>query len=191
MKQIYKKNLKRLTLIWFGCFILFLFGYILILGPQNQTKRMVERRWAQVEKKYSDAQKAAQIQNRDKKRQQIENLQTQLGDFAVDFEDSADLTFDISQMADEQNVTALSIKSKTGKPVADCKYLAENQIYLSFNAGFKQFFALLNAIERHRPVLFIDKFAITRSSKDLSDNEVSMELTVFVIKQKSTSNNSI
>jgi hypothetical protein len=100
------------------------------------------------------------------------------------------LTFDISQIADRLKVTGLSIKSKVNQPIPDCKHISESQIYISFDATFNQFFAMLNELERHRPVVFIDKFAVTRSNSSYSKNDVSMEMSVFVTKRENVSRNS-
>jgi len=68
----------------------------------------------------------------------------------------------------------------------DCDYIYENYIDISFNAGFSQFAALLNALERHWPVVFVDKFTITRSRQDNLERPVTMNLTVFVKKKQET-----
>lgn len=190
MKQIHKKYLMNMILIWMGCFILFLFVYIIILAPQNKTKKQVQMQLAHVKKKFSDAQQAAKISNQEDLKKKIEDVRQNVNNFVISFEDSANLTFDISQIADRLKVIALSIKSKGNQPIPDCKYISQNQIYLSFSAAFNQFFTLLNELERHRPVIFIDKFAVTRLNSGYYGNEISMELSVFVTKREDVSKNS-
>ncbi len=190
MKQIHKKYLTNMILVWAGCFILFLFVYLLILAPQNKTKKRIQTKLAQMKKQYFDAQQVVQSKNQKNLKKKIENLRRNVGDFVINFEDSANLTFDISQIADRLKVTALSINSKGSQPIADCTRISENQVYISFNAAFNQFFALLNELERHRPVVFVNKFAISRLNNNYSGNDVSMELSVFVTKRKNVSKNS-
>jgi len=45
---------------------------------------------------------------------------------------------------------------------------------------------LLNTIERHWPVVFVEKFSISRSKQDDSEHPVTMNLTVFVKKKQET-----
>ncbi|MHC4076368.1 MAG: GspMb/PilO family protein, partial [Planctomycetota bacterium] len=53
-----------------------------------------------------------------------------------------------------------------------------------FNADFKGFAALLNALERNRPVIFIDKFLIEKSKQRNLEPKVTMNLTVLVRKHQ-------
>jgi len=190
MKQIHKKYLTNMIFVWAGCFVLFLFLYFIVLAPQNKTKKQILTKLAKMKKELVDAQQASQFKNQQNLKKRIEDLRENAGDFVINFEDSANLTFDISQVADGLKVTGLSIKSKGNQPIKDCKSISENQIYISFDAAFNQFFAMLNELERHRPVVFIDKFAITRSNDNYSQNDVSMELSVFVTKRENISRDS-
>jgi hypothetical protein len=120
---------------------------------------------------------------------QIERLRNELNNFVVDFNDSANLTFDISQIASEKAVTSFSIEASkrdnSKDKTAPEKYISESFIDISFSAtDFNQFAALLNALERHQPVIFVDRFAITRSDRSGSDRQVKMNLSVFVSKMQ-------
>jgi Tfp pilus assembly protein PilO len=120
--------------------------------------------------------------------EQIERLQSRLQDFVIDFENSANLTFDISQIANEKEVASFSVKSKDGRgpsTIPEAKYIRENNIVISFIGGFNQCATFLNALERHRPVLFVDRFSITRSGQDDSACQVSLNVAAFVKKQQS------
>jgi hypothetical protein len=122
--------------------------------------------------------------------EQIENLRNKLKNFVIDFKDSANLTFDISQIAGQKGVSSFSIETKKGsgppQKTSD-KHLSESYIDISFSAvDFNQFAALLNALERHQPVIFVNKFAITRSKKGESEHQVKMNLAVFVRKIQDT-----
>ena len=114
---------------------------------------------------------------------QVQQLRDKLHDFVTDSEGSADLTFDISQIASDKEVSSFSIKSKDkrgGKQVTDSQHISETRIGVGFTARFNQFAAFINALERHRPVVFVDRFKITRSKQEDSANKVNAELTVLV-----------
>lgn len=188
MKSAYKKYKKYFTtvaLIWAGCFVLFFFVYMLVLMPQKKSKRQIENKFAEKKKIYDSALRASQDRTKKRLNKQIQNLENRLKDFVIDFEDSANLTFDISQIAKEKGVTSFSIRSvddRMDSDIPDCNHICENHIDIDFVAGFNQFAAFLNALERHRPVVFVDKFAITRSDQKNSEHQIDMSLVVFVKK---------
>jgi Tfp pilus assembly protein PilO len=108
-----------------------------------------------------------------------------LNDFVIESDDSANLTLDISQIASEKKLDSFMIKTKENREnsaIPDCKYITEDRIDIGFNAGFNQFAAFLNALERHQPVVFIDTFSIARSKQDDSGHKVNMNLAVFARK---------
>jgi len=187
MKSIYRKHFTTVALIWAGCFVLLFFIYMVVLAPQKKSKKQIEREHSEKKQMYDAALKAAQEDTKRKLNEQIERLQYSLKEFAVDSEDSANLIFDISQIASEKQVGSFRIgaKDKRGRPkLPDCKHITESHIDISFTGGFNQFATLLNALERHRPVVFVDKFTITRSKDVDSGHQADMDIAVFVRKRQ-------
>ena len=183
--KIYRKYFTTAALIWAGCFILFLFVYMIVLAPQKKTRKHIENQLAEKKRIYNSALKATEEETRIWLNEQIENLRSKLNGFVINFEDSANLTFDISQIASEKKLDSFSIKGKdTSKGSADFKYLSENHIDVSFAAAFNQFATFLNALERHWPVIFVDSFKITRSKRGDPSHKVNMSLAVFVRKRQ-------
>ena len=187
MKSIYRKYFTTAALIWAGCFVLFLLVYVFVLAPQRKSKKQIEKQLAERKQVYNSALKAAQEKTKIQLNEQIEHLRNGLKDFVIDFGDSANLTFDISQIASEKKVDSFSIRTgddRGGQAIPECSYIRESHIDISFTGGFSQFATFLNALERHRPVVFVDKFAITRSDQGDSNHRVSMSLAIFVKKRQ-------
>jgi Tfp pilus assembly protein PilO len=187
--KTYKKYLMTAAMIWAACLVVFLLAYLFLLGPQKNRKKRIETELAEKKQVYESALRAAQKETKIRLNEQIGNLQNRLKDFVVDFEDSANLTFEISQIANEKRVASFSIKGKdnlvlSGKP--DHKYINENHIVINFIGGFNQFATFLSALERHRPVLLVDKFTMTLSGQDDSAFRVSLNVAAFVRKQQET-----
>jgi len=185
MKPNYKKHFTTAALIWAGCLVLLSFVYMLVLSPQNKSKKDIEKQAYEKRQIYNTALKAAQEKTKRAIKKQIEDLESSLARFAIDGEDSANLIFDISQIASEKEVGAFSIGEKSkrrGSEIPGCNYISEHQIDISFTGGFNQFATLLNALERHRPVVFVDSFSISRSDKGDTNHRVGMDLSVFVKK---------
>jgi Tfp pilus assembly protein PilO len=160
---------------------------MLVLAPQKKNRKQLEEQFAEKKRVYDSALKTAQEDTRIQLNKQLEDLRNELKNFIVDPENLADLTFDISQIANEKAVGSFSIKSKDGRgssAIPNCDHIRENNIDIRFTGSFNQFATLLNALERHQPVVFVDKFLITRSRQGYTDHKVSMKLSVFIRKKQ-------
>jgi hypothetical protein len=186
--KLYKKYFTTIALIWAACFTVFLFCYLLLLAPQSSSKKLIESKLSDKKQRHESIMKVAQEENRTRTEEEIERLRSKVKDFVIDFEDSANLTFDISQIAGEKRVTDFSIKSKeTGAmtPIPNCKYLCEGRVEISFTSQFNQFAVFLNALERYRPVVFVDGFTISRSTQQQKPGcQAALKVATFVRKQQ-------
>ena len=187
MKAIYKKHFKKIALVWLGYLMLPLLVYISALVPQKKNIKNIEKQISEKKQIYDSALRATKQETKTRLNKELEEFQKKLGNFVINFEDTADFTFDISQIAGEKKVGDFSIKTKDKNGVTavpNCSQICESQFDISFTADFNKFETLLNAIERNRPVVFVDKFAISRSKKDDLEHLVTMNLNVFVKKKQ-------
>lgn len=188
MKLVYKKYLKTTALVWTGTFVACFLVHMFILSPQKQVRMMVKRELEEKKTLCESAQKATLEKTKIELSKQLEDLRNRLDNFAIDFEEAANLTFDISQISNEQSVGSFSItrnknNDRQSSSSSGLKYLSEDTIKISFTSGFNQFAVILNSLERNQPVVFIDKFTIVRSDQDASEHRVNMDLKVFVRKR--------
>jgi Tfp pilus assembly protein PilO len=194
--EAYKKNLKMWAMIWGGAVVLFALIYVLVLGQQSHSKKKLEKELEEKRQLFEFAQNAAHEDTRKRLLEQIEKLRNNLDVFTIDFEDSANLTFDISQIAREKNVASLNVENRNklnSLEEPDSKNITENHINISFVTGFNQFAAFLNALERHQPVLFVNEFKLVRSNKNISTYNVTMDVAALIKRQqdKETTANSL
>ena len=186
--NVYKKYLTTVALVWAAYFIVLVFVYMLILGPMLVDKRRVEDKLAATKLKYETLVRESKEDARTKLREEIELLRSRMEDFTIDFENSANLTFDISRIAGAEQIASFSIRSRDDSrrtsDLTEGKYVSESQIDVSFNAGFHQFATFLNALERHRPVLLVDRFTVNGLRQSASGPQVDMNLVVLVRKQQ-------
>jgi len=184
-----KKYFVITALIWSGCAVLLVFLYMLLLAPQTKESKKIKVQLEQAKQVYRSALNAAQKGTQIRMKKQIEQLERRLGDFVIDAEDSANVVFQISRIASEMDLGSFNIKTKQqreGSEIPNCKLIQAEHIAVSFTGGFNQFAAFLNSLERHRPVIFVDEFKITRSKTGGHVHQADMNLTVFVKKpQKS------
>lgn len=182
----YKIYLIRAAIMWAACLVLFVLAYLFVLGPQKDTRRNLENKLAEKNEQLEMAQIAAREQTKERLNKEIENMRDTLKNFVIDMENSANLTFDIGQIANEEKVSSFSIKNKNKQglsDIPDCNCISENHIDIGFIAGFNQFATFLNALERHQPVLFVNEFSIAPSNKDKSAYQVTLDVAAFVKKQ--------
>ena len=187
MKSAYRKHLITVGPIWAGCFVVLILVYLFFLAPQNKRRRQITKEFSEQKQLYNRAVEKAQERARVKLSQQIEHLENTMNGFVINSEDTANLIFAISQIANAKQVSELRIgpkKQRAGLKISNCKYISEDHIGMSFKADFNQFATLLNALERHQPVVFVDKFSITRSDQGKSGHEVDMDLVAFVKKRQ-------
>lgn len=185
--KTHRKYLLASGIIWAACFVIFMLAYMLIVRPQKISTKLIEDKLAEKKQLYKSALNAAREETRVQLKEQIESLKNRLKDFVVDFEDSANLTFDLSQIAEEKRIASFGSKVKNNRGLmtnVDYKYIRENHINISFIGDFIQFATFLNTLERHRPVIFVDKFTITRSGREDSGYQISLNVTAFVKKQQ-------
>ena len=185
--KIHKKYITTIAAVWAGCFILFLAAYIVLLVPQQKSKKRIESQLAEVMQQHNSALTANQEDTKQRKNEEIEKLREAMKKFAYDYEDSANLTFDISQIANNKKVNSFSFKMQEdsrGRQGSDLQYIQENCIDISFTGDFIKFATFLNALERHQPVVFVDNFKITRSALEDSNHRTNMKLAVFLRKPK-------
>jgi hypothetical protein len=188
MSAVYKKYVKSVTLAWAGCFILFLFIYVIVVAPQREYKKQISQQLAEKKQLLGATLKMNQKEAQIQLNEQMEQWRNKLKDFVANPEDLAGLTFDIGQIAKDTKVDSFSVKTegdRKSQEVPNCQYICENRINVSFKADFNKFTAFLNAAERHRPVIFVDKFTITHADQQgNSACQVNMALSVFVKKQQ-------
>jgi len=203
MKPIHRRYLTTVSVVWATCFVLLLLVYFIVLGPQSRAKTRLAKDLANKQQSCQEALKASQPQTKAQLSQQVEQLKQRVADFAIDLKDSANLTFDVSRLANEHKIESFSIKSQNTSayaPAADApqpRFIQEQHVEITFDADFNQFASFLNALERHRPVLFVEKFNVTQPagghtvSADQSPSagpkpQVTMDLVFLVKKQHDT-----
>ena len=147
--------------------------------------RQLQAQLADAKRLYAAAQVAAKKEDQARMAESVEKLGNRVSAFSVNLETAADLVFEIAHLASETGVGSFAMKPKNRQglsTVPDCDRIGEKRIDVSFTSRFHGFAALLNALERHCPVLFVESFAIRYPRVQTSDPQVDMELAVLVEK---------
>jgi len=186
MIEAYKKYILMLGAVWSASVVLFVVAFIFVISPQLKEVDRLATESAKGQQQYEQAVYAAKEENKKKLADELEMMKSRFGDYAIEFENFANLTLDISRIATDRQIGAVSVRTpdQTKSPdQIESKNLQENRIEISFESNFKQFATFLNALERHRPIVFIDKFKLSRGERSGVGNKIDMDLAVFVKKR--------
>jgi hypothetical protein len=174
-----------MVLAWGPCLLAAAASYAVILRPQIDQKKELEANVTRSKERYARAFEAAKEKDQSQLAGQVEGLQSRIGAFVVSLTDAPDLAFKVGELANEAKLASFGMRpaNRNGAdPLANPERIAEKHVDLTFAAGFRHFMAFLNALERHRPVLFVETFAINRPLEKNAEPQVSMELAVLVEK---------
>jgi hypothetical protein len=191
MTRADKKYLKVAAVLWTACLAVFLLAYFLVLVPQVRTREKLVGELAKKQKAREDARDYADRQAKGIPDKEIKQLCSRYSGFVFDPEHSGGLTFIINQIATDRQIPSsvnIHVQDSRGRGAPDFTHIAESTVDISFTAGFNQFLNLTNALERHRPVVFVDNFTITRSRKADARHPVSMKLAVLLAKDENPGN---
>ena len=188
---VYKKYFTITAVAWAVCLLPFVAAHMIVLKPQTDNKRHLAKKLTEKKLEYEAAQKAAEEQTKIELNEQIARLRERLSDFVIDFEDAADLKFDITQLAREKELAALSVGSgkrekASAKSPSDPNSISESPIDISFVSGFNQFASFVNSLERHRPVILVHEFKLARSNQNKSAYQITLDVRALVRKRQET-----
>jgi Tfp pilus assembly protein PilO len=169
--------------VWGLCLVLGAGAFAVVLQPKLQYKEDLEGDVARAREEYARAFEAAGREAHARLAEEVERLQDRAADFVVPIERAPDLAFEISELANVMRLDAFAMSpgndGRRGSAL-DEGPVREKPIEVSFRATFPQFAAFVNAVERHRPILFVETFAIRRPGERSADAQVSMELTALM-----------
>jgi hypothetical protein len=182
----YKKYLMTMGMVWAGSLVVFIIIYVLLISPQIKVKADLNRQLTDAKRLFDSAVAAANEDNKKKLVAEVDSLKVKISGYAADPAESANLTFDIGRLAGDKQLGSFTVKTPDqawGSEQIDSKNLQENRVDVSFNSDYKRFAAFLNSLERHRPVIFINRFKLTRGEQGLSSGKADMDLSFYVKKK--------
>lgn len=176
-----------MSIVWGVSFLLYAIAYYFLITPQLKVKAELLREAAEKKEQLHMALNASFEDNKKKLADEVESLKTRLDNYVSEYEDSPNLTFAVSRIAGDKQVSAFTVKTpENGRQQEQLtvKNLQENKMEISFVSDFLQFTNFINTLERHRPVVFVDRFRVQRDSQSGTANKVDMSLSFFVRKKQ-------
>lgn len=106
-----------------------------------------------------------------------------LDQFVVASETLTPVHLEIRRIAQELELKDFSSQSRSQATLSEipgCTRIGEKYIDIEFKGSYTQFAAFLNGLERMKPVLFVDRFAVTRRGQYKEDPSISITVAVLV-----------
>jgi len=183
----YRKYILAMGIVWAASLVLFALVYYVAIAPQLKVKSQVLKESTEKKRQFESALSAAHEDNKKKLAGEVEELKTRLSDYVSEYEESANLTFSISRIAADKQVGDFTVKTSEQGRVQDAlaaKNMQENRVEIAFVSDFLRFVSFLNTLERHQPVIFVDRFKVSRGDQSGTPNKVDMTLSYFVRKKQ-------
>ena len=182
----YRKYILAMGIVWAASLVVFALVYYIVIIPQLKAKAQLLKESTEKKQLFELALSAANEDNKKKLAGEVEELKTRLIDYVSEYEESTNLTFSISRIAADKQVSDFTVKTSEQAWAQDAltaNNLQENRIEIAFASDFLQFASFLNTLERHQPVVFVDRFKVQRDNQGGAANKVDMSLSFFVRKK--------
>ena len=190
MKQLTThKYFKPILILWVACILICLVIFLLVWQPRHLLTSNTRVQAEQKEKEYEAIVESTTPASQAILQNNMKEALDRLNAFAVELGQSSELPLDISRVGGQIPLDKFSSQSKTEKAfmeIPNCVNIGEQYIEVTFKGSFNQFAIFLNAMERFRPIIFVDRFKINkarRSAINPDEHEVNMTLAVLVRKQ--------
>lgn len=185
MKPIYRKYIITFVLLWGCSFLILLAVFWFLLVPQKQAMELVGNELAEKKFEYSRAKYASSYDSQVLWNRKLEDLNEHLGQFIADANSLDNLNFAISKIAGDMRVEEFASRGTVGESyseILNCEYIGRAETTVVFKSSFNKLAALINVLERHQPVIFIEQFSILQTTKGDSKHRVNLILSVLVRK---------
>ena len=173
-------------IVWTASLVVFALVYYIVIIPQLKAKAQLLKESTEKKQLFESALIAANEDNKKKLAGEMEELKTRLSDYVSEYEESANLTFSISRIAADKQVSDFTVKTSEQAWTQDAlvsNNLQENRVEIAFASDFLQFASFLNTLERHQPVIFVDRFRVLRGDHSGTSDKVDMSLSYFARKK--------
>jgi Tfp pilus assembly protein PilO len=182
----YRKYILAMGIVWAASLVLFAVVYYVVIAPQLKVKNQVLEESTEKQKMFESALTAANEDNKKKLAGEVEELKTRLLNYVSEYEESANLTFSISRIAADKQVSYFTVRTSEqvrGQDALVANNLQENHVEITFASDFLRFASFLNTLERHQPVIFVDRFKVVRGDRSGTPDKVDMTLSYFARKK--------
>ena len=154
-----------------------------MIRPQEHKLQTLQRQISETEEQLQNVHLARNPKTLQRLQERLEETRNRLGEFVVSLDSAAALNFQIGQLANEVELQDLTSERKEGLSqdvLEGYPNLGEVWFELDFETNFPRFAEFINLLERHRPVVFVEKFNIKQKSQNPKIKDVQLTLCFFI-----------
>jgi hypothetical protein len=158
-------------------------GYAWAILPQKQHLQSLQNQLTEANERWNEVHQAKAPKTMQRLQDRLEVIRDRLDEFVIPSDSAATLNFQIGQIANELELRNLTSERKEGlsQNVLDgYKNLGEVWLELNFETNFPKFAEFVNLLERHRPIVFVEKFKIEQKAQKPLVKDVQLTLCFFV-----------
>lgn len=171
----------KIALIWIVLMAVIGLIYFIIALPVQLKVSKAQDRIAAKTDQARDMVEYINQENLDRLKKSRQDLKHRLGTFVSNADMVNESIYAISSIAEQVGVKDFTTRQESFdgfKPIANCQMLAAANVQVKCRGNYFQFLKLVNAYERFRPVILIDRFSFRNDgSKYLA---IKMSLTILV-----------
>lgn len=193
MKDFFKKISVRLVCVWCALMVVFLLAYVsCVLPTRNHARRLA----LLLSDGQSELNKAMHYANHENVQSLMNNAKAdkdRLLQFVTETDVATDCSFIVSKIAEQMNISDFTSRYHTGKaraPIPNCKHISMTRMNLSWRGSFADFLHLINRLERHSPVVFVDSFSLmpVKDKSGLHEIDIYLLMLIRDVAEKSSQN---
>jgi hypothetical protein len=148
----------------------------------------VSRRLEEITGRYEEACGFVRGKQLEEMRRQVDLLRAEMEKYLVGGEAARDNASGISRIAEQAGIKGYSTRYRNSSLIDEldnCLHVGASWVNISWKGDFEQFTRLINELERHRPVVFVDGFLISKPDNSAQDCRIELSLIILVDTDKS------
>lgn len=189
MKTSEKHLIVKVAVIWGLCAFAVMAFCMGVVFPAQRSARQVSGRLDEITIRYEEAGECVRGRRLEKMRRQVVLLRAEMEKYLVSSDAARDNASAISRIAERAGIKGYSTRYRNSCLIAEldnCLHVGASWVNISWKGDFKQFARLINELERHRPVVFVDGFLISRPDNPAEECQIELSLVILVDNDMST-----
>lgn len=183
MKANEKHFMVKAAAIWGVCALAVTVFYLGVVFPSQRSVEQVSSRLDGITRRYEQASESVRSRRLEEMRRQVILRQEELAKYMVAGDAARDNASRISQIAERAGIKGYSTRYRGScltTELGNCVHVGISRIDISWEGDFEQFARMVNELERHRPVIFVDGFVISRPDNPAEGCQIAVSLVIFV-----------
>jgi len=184
VKICFKKTSVRLLCVWAGLMLVLFVVHVSCVLPTEKHARRLALRLSDARRRLDKAMHYAEHENVQLLMSSAKARRDRLLHFVTETDIAADCGFAVNTIAEQMKISDFTSRYYTGKATAsipNCEHISKTQMNLSWQGTFPQFLHMINRLERHNPVVFVDSFSMVPVENMPGLHEIDLYLQMLIL----------